>query len=82
MPDDFVLGHAMLRYLATHPNASTDEVSASCDIDSLLSVARKLNGCLHEQNLFISCLRSPDSDSAGTFQWGIYRTVVDTETKG
>ena len=76
LPTEFIQGQEMLRYLATHPNASTKEVNSHCDIDNLSYVARKSNKYLATQSLFISCQRSPDSEASRLYQWGIYRTEV------
>ena len=74
LPTGFFQGQEMLRYLAKHPNASTKEINSHCDIDNLSYIARKSNKFLAAQNLFISCQKSPDSESSRMYQWGIYRT--------
>jgi len=71
LPDE--LAQRMFCYLATHPNASTEQVTAICFIENLSDVARKSNKYLATQNLFISCQRPPDGESSGRYQWGIYR---------
>ncbi len=76
LPDEFFQGKEMLRYLAKHPNALTQEVNSHCDIDNLSYVARKSNKYLAAQSLFISCQRPPAGESTRMYQWGIYRTEV------
>ncbi len=74
LPNKFFQGQEMLRYLAKHPNALTQEVNSHCDIDNLSYVARKLNKYLAPQSLFISCQRPPAVEPTRMYQWGIYRT--------
>lgn len=79
IPTDFTQARRMVEYLAKSPNATTQEVAASCSIGNLSDVARKANPHLYPLGVMISCQRPPApihnrfGEPSGMFFWGLYK---------
>jgi hypothetical protein len=79
IPEDANQARRMVAYLAEHPNATTQQVAASCSIGNLSDVARKVNPYLYPQGYMISCQRPPAAipnrfgEPSGMWLWGLYQ---------
>ena len=83
LPRRFMQAKRMLRYLAEHPDTSSGELTASCEIGNLSDIALRTNRFLSKVNLAIKCRQppSPIANQRGKpsqmVLWGVYRTVSD-----